>query len=149
MLNYSALQKKSVSENRRSFVIAENGQMHYNTGDLGYVGSDDQLYYAGRKDHQIKIMSRRFEPGEIESVLNRTDGVKGSCCIPDTGHKRLAVFFSGEINAVELQRKLAQSFPAYMIPGKMICLERMPLNEHGKIDRMKLRAYLEAEDHKT
>ena len=119
MLNYSALQKKSVSENRRSFVIAENGQMHYNTGDLGYVGSDDQLYYAGRKDHQIKIISRRIEPGEIESVLNRTDGVK------------------------------AQSLPAYMIPGKMICLERMPLNEHGKIDRMKLRAYLEAEDHKT
>ena len=40
----------------------------------------------------------------------------------------------GEINA-----RLRSIIPDYMLPGKVICVEKLPLNANGKIDRVALR----------
>ena len=41
----------------------------YRTGDLAYYGEDGNLYFASRKDFQIKHMGHRIELGEIETAL--------------------------------------------------------------------------------
>jgi amino acid adenylation domain-containing protein len=43
----------------------------YKTGDVVYRGSDDNIYFAGRKDKQLKLNGFRIEPGEIETKLRQ------------------------------------------------------------------------------
>ena len=50
----------------------------YRTGDLAYYGEDGQLYFATRKDFQIKHMGHRTnELGEIEAAMERVESLKG------------------------------------------------------------------------
>ena len=48
-----------------------------------------------------------------------------------------------EDSALEL---VAQQLPAYMVPSRLIEIDRVPLNANGKIDRSALRARLEKEE---
>ena len=41
----------------------------YNTGDIGHIGEDGNLYFHGRKDRQIKHMGHRVELAELEAEL--------------------------------------------------------------------------------
>ena len=50
--------------------------MIYKTGDLGRYLSDGNIELFGRSDNQIKLRGFRIEPGEIESLLSRLEGVK-------------------------------------------------------------------------
>ena len=45
----------------------------------------------------------------------------------------------------ELYAKLKRMLPEYMLPGKVVYMEDMPLNANGKIDRVKLKEYLQEE----
>ncbi|MBS6700062.1 MAG: AMP-binding protein [Clostridiales bacterium] len=47
----------------------------YKTGDLGKWNEHGDVLILGRCDEQIKIRGYRIEPGEIESVIYRTQGV--------------------------------------------------------------------------
>ena len=48
----------------------------------------------------------------------------------------------GEVDKKGIIRTLETLIPEYMIPGKFISIEKMPLNANGKIDRVKLRDYI-------
>lgn len=52
-------------------------EMMYRTGDYGRV-VNDQLYYEGRADSQIKVRGHRIDLTEINAVLQQLDqGIKG------------------------------------------------------------------------
>ena len=53
----------------------------YRTGDLAYYGEDGNLYFASRKDFQIKHMGHRIELGEIETALETVEGLGRSLCM--------------------------------------------------------------------
>ena len=38
-----------------------------------------------------------------------------------------------------MKERIEKLVPEYMIPGKVIYLENMPINANGKIDRIKLK----------
>ena len=42
----------------------------------------------------------------------------------------------------ELNKKLENLIPEYMLPNKIIIVEKMPLNQNGKIDRTALKKLL-------
>lgn len=110
----------------------------YRTGDLGYYDSEGKLYFASRKDFQIKHMGHRIELGEIEHGMEQVDEIIRACCIFDGESKKILAFYEGNIEKRELKRKMAQRLPMFMLPNRFYRMERLPLTKNGKIDRKKL-----------
>lgn len=120
-----------------------NNKMTYRTGDLGFYGEKKELYFAGRKDFQIKHMGHRIELEEIERALNRMDGVEKSCCLLDQKKNQLVAFYQGEAEKKQIRAQLKKQVPIYMVPHKMIRISVFPLNKNGKTDRKELYRKLE------
>lgn len=112
----------------------------YRTGDLGYYSADGELYFASRKDYQIKHMGHRIELGEIEVAVNAIDFVEAGCCIFDeTAEKIYLCYQAKEACDKAIIKELAKSLPKFMWPQKLIHFTQIPMNKNGKIDRVYLK----------
>ena len=60
------------------------------------------------------------------------------CCLFEEEKAKLYGFYIGEISKKELNAKLKETLPIFMIPTKLICLNNFPITKNGKIDRKKL-----------
>ncbi|KAI4441736.1 amino acid adenylation domain-containing protein [Schaedlerella arabinosiphila] len=114
----------------------------YRTGDLVEYNEYGELVYLSRKDFQIKHLGHRIELGEIENAVSSLSGISRCCCLYDEKHGRITLFLDKDISKNELHSYLANMIPEYMIPGKVIYIQNLPLNANGKIDRVKLKEYL-------
>ena len=125
----------------------DSGDRMYKTGDLVRRAPDGLFHFVGRADTQIKSRGYRIELGEIEAALHsvsdlqesavlaiKSEGFEGwlICCayVPAAGRK---------ISLVELRKRVAALVPGYMIPARWLCLDVLPKNDNGKIDRPVLR----------
>ena len=93
------------------------------------------IYFAGRRDFQIKHMGHRIELEEIECALNQIDGVEKSCCLINKKKHPLIAFYLGNAETEKIKIELHKKLPSYMIPHKIIKMNQMPLNKNGKTDR--------------
>lgn len=113
-------------------------QRMYRTGDLGWYNEEGELFFAGRKDFQIKYMGHRIELEEIERALSGVEGVERACCVFDEKKGRLTAYYVGEIEGKDIRHTLSATLPVFMLPGTYVKLPEMPLNKNGKIDRKSL-----------
>jgi acyl carrier protein len=105
--------------------------------------ADGVIEYVGRSDHQVKIRGFRIELGEIEARLLAQAGVRAAVVVArEAGAGRQLVgYVSGEaLDAAALKAALASALPDYMVPARIVVLERLPLTPNGKIDRKALPA---------
>ena len=114
----------------------------YRTGDLGRYDEDGRLYYISRKDFQIKHMGQRIELGEIENAAMSAEGVERACCLYDEKKQRICLAYSGTAQKESVSESMRIKLPPYMIPGKTVQLDCLPLNKNGKIDRNALKEVL-------
>ena len=129
------------------FADPETGMRGYHTGDCGYL-KDGMLYYCGRLDLQIKLHGYRMELEDIEANLCRLPQVRQAVVVPRwrqgkvTGLTGYLVLAPDEIhneNTVqELRLALSGLIPDYMIPKKLVILDRIPMTPNGKADRKAL-----------
>ncbi|WP_051569069.1 non-ribosomal peptide synthase/polyketide synthase [Alkaliphilus transvaalensis] len=119
-----------------------DGERMYKTGDLARRLSDSNIEFVGRIDHQVKIRGYRIELGEIENALLQLEGIKAVAVIDleEEGNKYLTAYLVSENNysVKELRESLKRNLPDYMIPSYFITLEKLPLNQNGKVDRKAL-----------
>ena len=125
------------------------GERLYRTGDLVRHRADGNIEYVGRSDHQVKIRGFRVEPGEIETCLQRCEGVREAVVIAvdaATGKQLVGYVVptesasaagDGALHEV-LRAHLKAHLPAYMTPGQLVILARLPLTPNGKLDRKAL-----------
>lgn len=113
--------------------------MLYRTGDLAYYREDGELVYVGRRDTQVKHMGHRIEMGEIESSILQNPGVRRVCCLYDEEKQQIVAVYQGDATEKEIRDGLKKKLIKYMIPGRYVQVEQMPLNANGKIDRKALR----------
>lgn len=115
--------------------IDYKGDRCYCTGDLGYYDADGNLYFAGRKDFQIKHMGHRIELEEIEHHLTQTDGVDKCCCVFHEKRNQLVAYYMGTADTETIRTQMKTKVPVYMVPQKLIQTDTMPLTKNGKVDR--------------
>lgn len=139
----------SEEETNKAFLMMDTGdgtkEFTYRTGDLASYKEDGQLYFAGRKDFQIKHMGHRIELGEIEINCGLYDGVEAVGCIYDKVKGKIVLFYTGSVEKAELASYLKQRLPRYMQPNKIRQLDEMPHTPNGKLDRKALTALYEGE----
>ena len=109
----------------------------YRTGDLARYGADGLLYFAGRRDFQVKHHGRRVELGEIEIALAAA-GAKRACALYMDKEERIVAYVIADTPPEALMRALRQALPDYMIPSEIIPALTLPLNSNGKLDRKAL-----------
>lgn len=105
---------------------------------------DGNLDFLGRVDGQLNVRGQRVERGEIEAAMAGHPGVQ-SCAVVVQGDgpdARLVGFVVGAPGIEkELPEQLAEQLPAVMVPSSVVRLERLPLNQHGKVDLAALRTH--------
>lgn len=114
----------------------------YRTGDIVYYNEYGELVYVCRKDFQIKHMGHRIELGEIETAVSSLETVDSCCCLYDDRKQRIVLFVESADERLDkhfVADAIKEMVPDYMIPGKVIRLERFPYNLNGKIDRVVLK----------
>lgn len=122
-----------------------NGQRAYRTGDRGRF-QDGMLFFEGRIDNQIKLNGYRIELGDVESNLRALPEVRDAVVVPIRKNGKvqwLAGFIvshgitagaDGKLTN-RLRESLRQRIPAYMLPRKLVVLDRLPMTANGKVDR--------------
>lgn len=119
-----------------------NPQYHdimYRTGDLVKVNEYGEIEYVGRKDFQIKHMGYRIELGEIESAGMAVSGIERVCCVYTDN--RIRMYYEGALEEQAFKEQLKGRLPDYMVPEKLVKMDKLPLNANGKIDRVLLKNY--------
>lgn len=129
-----------------SFVVRDFGggpQRAFKTGDLACYDKNGLLVFASRSDFQIKHSGHRIELGEIETAAGALSELARCCCLYDKEKLRIVLFCEPAENVsvapVEIKSMLKKRLSAYMVPEKVIILEKLPINANGKIDRVKLK----------
>ena len=85
--------------------------MIYRTGDMGYIGGDDNLYFSGRKDFQIKHQGHRIELEEIQIAMEKIDKIERACCLYHEEKSKIYGFYIGNITKQEIHEELKKTLP--------------------------------------
>ena len=107
----------------------------YKTGDLAHYNERGEIMFDGRKDFQIKHMGHRIELGEIEVAAAGVEGVTHTCALYSS---EIILVYVGDLDCDTLRKALVAKLPRYMVPGQYRKIDKMPLNDNGKIDRKSL-----------
>ena len=120
-------------------------ERYYRTGDLGWYNEYGEIMFAGRRDGQIKLRGNRIELGEVENAARLLPGVENVCVIFDKARQEIVLFLetAQEIPLRTARREMRGTLPTYMMPGRIVCMEKLPHNANDKIDRVSLTKWLE------
>jgi amino acid adenylation domain-containing protein len=129
-----------------AFIHLPQGRF-YRTGDRVDSLPNGEYTYLGRIDHQVKVLGFRVELGEIEAVLRRNPAVVAAVAmgwpVIDGSAQGIVAFVQGEnLDVPALLATAKASLSDYMVPAAIHCVDNMPLNANGKIDRAALLASL-------
>jgi amino acid adenylation domain-containing protein len=120
------------------------GHMMYRTGDLVRWTPQGELEFRGRVDNQLKLRGYRIEAGDVEAALVRHSDIQEAAVTLESAASldaQLVAYYTSGRSFVrhDLDDHLRQILPAYMIPQRYVRLDRLPINDRGKLDRMALK----------
>jgi amino acid adenylation domain-containing protein len=123
------------------------GKRWYLTGDLTLQDEWGVFHHLGRIDRQVKILGQRVELEEIEAHLRSAADSENVAVVAwpiQDGMLQGVVAFTGGISTPgeKLLDSLRRRVPSYMVPRRIVQLDRLPLNPSGKIDRKALVCFL-------
>ena len=137
-------------KNREVFSYLEvdgKNKRFYHTGDLCYWDVSGNIMYVGRIDQQVKVQGFRVELSEIEyharSFYQNEARVAAIAYRNEHQLHEIALFVEKTAEPSDsLISYLKEKMPQYMMPSRVIYLDRFPQNSSDKIDRWNLRQIL-------
>ncbi|MEO1415240.1 MAG: long-chain fatty acid--CoA ligase [Bacteroidota bacterium] len=122
----------------------EDGWLH--TGDLVRQDEEGYLYVVDRIKNMFISGGENVYPAEVERILGQMEGIKEVAVIP-TPHEKWGevgkafivleqgITFSESATLAHCRTYLAK----FKVPQSFVCLEELPKNGTGKIDRVALK----------
>jgi len=132
---------KNKEKNKTSFFYKGNDKI-YKTGDLAYIDNDGDFIFCGRIDNQVQIQGYRVELSEIENTARQYENAVNYAVVSLKNKlevDEIVLFIEilkTDTNSVK--EFLKQRLPNYMLPSKIIDLEKFPISSSGKIDKQKM-----------
>ncbi|MFE3993926.1 amino acid adenylation domain-containing protein [Streptomyces goshikiensis] len=120
------------------------GSRLYRTGDIVRRLADGTIAFLGRRDDQVKIRGFRVALGEIEAALKSHPELRHAIVIVREdvpGDRRVVAYVEPhgpDFSTAGLESHLRTRLSPHMMPQAVVTLDRLPLSEHGKVDRGKL-----------
>lgn len=116
----------------------------YMTGDLARLRADGNIEYLGRNDRQVKVRGFRIELGEIEYAFSKQEYIKETVITTyndNSGMSHLVAFVILDDHVVSedmIKKNISKVIPNYMVPEKILSVEKIPVTANGKADIKKL-----------
>ncbi|CAG5044755.1 unnamed protein product [Parnassius apollo] len=140
-----------VSNTRKCVVLnsGNNGEecslKFIDTGDIGEV-TQGTIYYRGRKDDTIKRFGNKVNLQFIENNIMEHSGLKTCSCIWLPKLMLLVVYFSSEtVSCQELSDYIKSKLEDKYWPDKIIKVDSLPINAHGKTSKQILSKMFEGD----
>ncbi|UFZ04830.1 amino acid adenylation domain-containing protein [Bradyrhizobium ontarionense] len=123
------------------------GERLYRTGDRVRCDQAGRIIFLGRRDDQVKLRGYRVEPAEVARVITSLDGIADAAVVAraiDAEQERqelvaYVVVAAGAVSQPDgLRQQLSALLPDYMVPSRIVMLDRLPLTANGKLDRTAL-----------
>ena len=112
--------------------------------DLAFLDEQGYLNIVGRNSHKIITGGENVYPAEVEAAIRATEMVADVCVIGvgdrHWGQVVTAIYVAKklDISNREIQVLLKEKLSNYKIPKNWICVNSLPRNSQGKINRQKL-----------
>jgi len=125
--------------NQKFFKIS--GRTYFRTNDIVKVINGISII-KGRNDRIVKISGYRVDLIEIEMALKKITNFKNCFIFTQNISEYEKIIcaaienFSSKKEFVELNLK--KNLPSYMLPKKIVFMDKFPLNKNFKIDRIKI-----------
>lgn len=114
----------------------------YKTGDIAFRNAAGHIEIMGRIDDQINLQGHRIEPGEINALILKIQGVRDSVVvgqnIRDTTHICAYCIVDSKQVLDGIRAYLAERLPDYMLPNFIVEMDSIPVNINGKVDKKSL-----------
>ena len=123
-------------------MIGDTEEESFETGDLVYL-KKDHLYFASRKDRQVKLKGYRIEPDEIDFWIQYFLK-KPSVTILYEQALYTFIETAEAIDESVLRADLANKIEQYKVPRKFIAINKLPRNTNLKVDLKQLLSRLNA-----
>ena len=143
---------KDKNKNNEKF-LSINGARYYKTGDFVKI-KNNNLFYCGRRDRQIKINGFRIELQEIENIIKKEFKfnevvVIGWPKLTFNTYESLIAFIKTKknINSEKMIKKLSNSLSFNQMPKRVIGLKNFKYNLNEKIDYNYFLEYLKNENY--
>ena len=125
------------------FDKSEHFDRIYKTGDIVRFLKDGTVDFIGRKDSQVKIRGFRIELSEVESIIRKYPGIKDATVNSynaKVGGMFIAAFITSDskVDIDDLKKFIGDNKPSYMIPEVIMQLDKIPLNQNGKVNKRAL-----------
>jgi len=143
-INDSILSAHKFVKKNFSLGPCSEGEILYLTGDRARFLNDGNIEYLNRLDNQIEIHGYRIEPAEIENLLLENAKINQAAVVlhEDNESKQLIAYVVLKNNIHDfvdtdtLIDNLKNKLSLEMIPKHIVILDKLPVTENGKIDRL-------------
>lgn len=131
------------------------GEKMYKSGDLVRLRADGTFDYVGRKDAQVKLNGQRVELSEITGAIMESGFADQAATVAirkEDGSMELCAFYeAGEPEKAReaILTHLGKVLPVYMIPSRLLHIDRMPVTATNKIDMQTLQKMAAAQQQQT
>jgi len=114
----------------------------FETGDLGDLDEQGRLTVTGRADDLLISGGKNIHPVEVEERLMRCPGISS---VGVAGREDpvwgmvLVALYTGALTPEAFKGWATESLPTHLRPREYIQIERLPLNQMGKLSRVALK----------